>query len=300
MKITFRQIDAFRTVVSTGTVTASAQMLGISQPAVSRLISDLEREVGFRLFTRSGRNLKPTVEARLLVEEVRRALSGLERIKAAAQAIRQFQHAQLRLITTPSFASTLAPHLIKKFSERRPEAMISLEIQSSDDTVEWMVSQNHDFGIAPPTGKNPTMMSQTLVNAEAVCILPCGHRLEGKKQITPKDLADESFISYLPDSIFRFEVDEIFREAGVERRLQYEARTTDAICSLVAEGLGVSIVGTGFGKKGNAPGYSAVPFVPSIAFRAALIWSRQKTMSAVAEDFLAMVEDEVSSLSGPA
>ena len=79
MNITFRQIDAFRTVVSTGTVTTSAQMLGISQPAVSRLISDLEKEVGFRLFVRSGRNLKPTLEARLLVDEVRRALSGLTR-----------------------------------------------------------------------------------------------------------------------------------------------------------------------------------------------------------------------------
>ena len=70
MKITFRQIDAFRTVVSTGTVTETAQMLGISQPAVSRLISDFEAEIGFKLFTRSGRNLKPTVEARLLVDEV--------------------------------------------------------------------------------------------------------------------------------------------------------------------------------------------------------------------------------------
>ena len=91
MKITFRQIDAFRTVVSTGTVTESAQMLGISQPAVSRLISDLESEVAFKLFTRSGRNLKPTLEARLLVEEVRRALSGLERIKEAARAIVKFR-----------------------------------------------------------------------------------------------------------------------------------------------------------------------------------------------------------------
>ena len=68
LKITFRQIDAFKTVVQTGTVTESARMLGVSQPAVSRLISDLENEVGFKLFERSGRNLKATPEALLLVE----------------------------------------------------------------------------------------------------------------------------------------------------------------------------------------------------------------------------------------
>ena len=60
MKITFRQVDAFRTVVSTGTMTEAAEMLAISQPAVSRLISDLEKEVGFQLFKRLGRVLVPT------------------------------------------------------------------------------------------------------------------------------------------------------------------------------------------------------------------------------------------------
>ena len=103
MKITFRQIDAFKTVVQTGTVTESARMLGISQPAVSRLISDLESEIGFKLFARSGRNLKATPEALLLVEEVRRALSGLEQIKLTASAIKRFKPAQLRLISTPAF-----------------------------------------------------------------------------------------------------------------------------------------------------------------------------------------------------
>ncbi len=172
MKITFRQIDAFRTVVSTGTVTESAQMLGISQPAVSRLISDLEAEVGFKLFNRAGRNLKPTAEARLLVDEVRTALTGLERIKQAAVSIKQFKHACLRLVTTPTFSTLLTPRVLHAFALRRPEVMVSLEIQPNDDTVEWMVSQNHDFGIAPPTGKNPSLSNLGLINTDAVCIFP--------------------------------------------------------------------------------------------------------------------------------
>jgi len=292
MKITFRQIDAFRTVVSTGTVTESAQMLGISQPAVSRLISDLEAEIGFKLFTRSGRNVKPTLEARLLVDEVRRALSGLERIKEAARAIKQFQHAQLRVITTPTFSSNLAVPLIKKFSERQPKAMISLEIQPSDDTVEWMVSQNHDFGIAPPSGRNPTIRTRRLMNAQAICILPQDHRLASADLIRPEDLRGESFVSYLSDALFRFEVDEIFRKAGVERRMQYEARTSDAISRLVAEGLGISIVGPLEADQARALGVATVRFEPDMPFAAGLIWSGQKTMSAIAEDFLDMVAKE--------
>jgi len=300
LKITFRQIDAFKTVVQTGTVTESARMLGISQPAVSRLISDFESEVGFQLFSRSGRNLKATPEAMLLVEEVRRALSGLEQIKHTASAIKNFRHAQLRLISTPAFSTLIAPTLIRKFADRRPDAMVSLEVQSTDLAIEWMVSQNIDFGIAPATLVNPATRSHPLSEARSICVFPHGHRLEGKKSVKPQDLEGESFVSYLPDSQFRFEVDQIFTRAKVKRRLQYEARTTDAIARLVAQGLGVSIIVSMEGLPGEAKDYSSAPFTPEIPFNGALIWSQQRTMSAVARDFLKMVETEFSSLQAPA
>jgi DNA-binding transcriptional LysR family regulator len=294
LKITFRQIDAFKTVVQTGTVTESARMLGISQPAVSRLISDLESEVGFQLFSRSGRNLKATPEAMLLVEEVRRALSGLEQIKHTATSIKHFRHARLRLISTPAFSTLIAPALIRKFAERQPEAMVSLEIQSTDVAVEWMVSQNIDFGIAPATLVNPAIRSHPLTETHSRCVFPRGHRLEGRDIVTPQDLADESFVSYLPDSQFRFEVDQIFKKAKIKRKLQYEARTTDAISRLVAQGLGVSIIVSMEGMPAEANDYSSAPFTPEIPFNGALIWSQQRSMSAVARDFLKMVEAEFS------
>jgi len=296
LKITFRQIDAFKRVVQTGSVTESARILGISQPAVSRLLSDLETQVGFQLFSRSGRNLKATPEALLLVEEVRRALSGLEQIKHTAAAIKNFKHAQLRLISTPAFSTLIAPQLIRQFAARQPAAMVSLEIQSIDVALEWMVSQNFDFGIAPATLVNPAIMSHSLTDTQSICVLPKGHRLEAKESIEPGDLDGESFVSYLPDSQFRFEVDEIFSKAGIQRRLQYEARTTDAICRLVAQGLGVSIIVTMGTGSAAGEDFSTAPFAREIPFNGALIWSQQKAMSAVAKDFLKMVETEFSSM----
>jgi DNA-binding transcriptional LysR family regulator len=299
MKITFRQVDAFKTVVQTGTVTESARILGVSQPAVSRLISDLESEVEFKLFTRTGRNLKATPEALLLVEEVRRALIGLEQIKLTAVAIKQFKHAQLRLISTPAFSTLIAPQLIQKFAKRQPDAMVSLEIQSTDVAVEWMISQNFDFGIASATMVNHTTLSHPLSKASSVCVFPKGHRLAHKKVITLNDLENESFISYLPDSKFRFEVDDVFKSKGITRVLQYEARTTDAICRLVAQGLGVSIIVTMGTLPGAGDDFLQTPFEIDFPFNGALIWSRQKNMSAVAKDFLEMVETEFSSIEVP-
>jgi len=289
LKITFRQIDAFKTVVQTGTVTETARLLGISQPAVSRLISDLESEVGFSLFGRTGRNLKATPEALLLVEEVRRALSGLEQIKLKASAIKQFRHAQLRLISTPAFSNLIAPKLIHNFARRQPEAMISLEIQTSDVAVEWMVSQHFDFGIGPTNIVIPSVDNLPLTKTRSICVFPKCHPLQQKDSISMKDLEGESFVSYLSGSQFRFEVDQMFEKAGIERILQYEARTTDAICRLVAEGLGVSIIVTMGQLAGVGEDFLMAPFEINIPFSGTLIWSRQKSMSAVARDFLEMV-----------
>ncbi len=295
MKITFKQIDAFRTVISTGTVTEAAEVLGISQPAVSRLVSDLESEVGFSLFQRSGRALVPTEEARLLVNEVRQAVSGMEHIKQSATAIRHFGHARLSLVTTPSFASQLAPDLIKEFSETCPEAMARMEFEANDDTVEWLVSQNYDFGIKTSPPSNPSFESLKLYDDDVYCVLPKGHPLATKEAIKARDLQDESFISYMGLSRFRFEVDRFFEANSVTRRMKYEARTTDGICRLVARGLGVSIVGSSRDYLKTMPGCIALPFAAPLSFQAILFWSKNEPLSAVAKIFLDLARQKANS-----
>tara|TARA_B100000497_G_scaffold70513_1_gene79297 strand:+ start:1028 stop:1360 length:333 start_codon:yes stop_codon:yes gene_type:complete len=103
MNITFRQVDAFHAVMSSGSVNGASALLGLSQHVISRLISDLEKEVGFALFNRQGRVLDPTPEGWMLVAEVREAVTGLEHIKNAARVIATFEHTAVQLVAVPSF-----------------------------------------------------------------------------------------------------------------------------------------------------------------------------------------------------
>lgn len=292
MKITFRQIDAFQTLINSGTVTKTASVLGISQPAVSRLISDLEKAVGFKIFSRSGRKLQPTLEARLLAEEVAQSMSGLKRIEHAAQNIRDFNHVQLRLVSTPSFAPTLAPLLIEKFSNRHPNVHVCLDIQSDDERIEWMVLENQGFGIAVSTGSNRNIATHELLSTEAVCLLPVSHRLANEKTISPEDLVDENFVSYFEGTIFKSDIDMAFNSAKVERLTRYEGKTTGAIIGMVGAGLGVSIIDSGFGAVSFDQRCTTVPFVPPIRYTAELLWSTQRDLSAIQNEFLNMIRDE--------
>ena len=103
MNITFRQVDAFHAVVPSGSVNGASALLGVSQPVISRLISDLEKVVGFALFNRQGRVLVPTPEGRMLVAEVRQAVTG--------GSISKTWHASLPLSGIPLSSLSQSPAL---------------------------------------------------------------------------------------------------------------------------------------------------------------------------------------------
>ena len=289
MKITFRQVDAFRSVVSAGTVTDAASLLGVSQPAVSRLISDLEQEVGFDLFRREGRTLVPTEEGRMLLQEIRQAVAGMEHIKDAATAIASFGHTALQLVTTPSFANGLAPDLIAGFAQKRPQMMMRMEIEANDDTVEWLVSQSHDFGLSSSIPNNPALEHVTLEQGHVSCVLPRGHPLSDRPVLQPADLRDECFVSYVSGSRFRHAIDAEFLKAEVARVLRFETRTTGAICQLVSRGLGVSVVAATKAQLAES-GCVVIPFDAPLDFQAVLIWPRHRQLTVPAVEFLEMAK----------
>ena len=219
-------------------------------------------------------------------------MSGLKRIEQAAQNIRDFNHVKLRLVSTPPFASTLAPVLIKKFSKRHPNVHVCLEVQSDDERIEWMVLKNQDFGVAVSTGRNRNIAAHELLCTEAVCILPVSHRLAGNKSVSPEDLVGEIFVSYFEGSLFKSDIDKAFNVAKVRRLTRYEGKTTGAIIGMVGAGLGVSIISSGFGAGSFDQRCTTVPFIPQISYTAELLWSTQRGLSTIQSEFLDMARDE--------
>ncbi len=294
MALTLRQIDAFRAVMVTGTLTEAAVHLGISQPAISRLIADMETEIGYRLFERIGRRVTPTGEAAILIEEVKRALVGLDQIREAALEIGRFRYARLRLLTVPTIASAVTTDLIKAFSACHPDTFISLEVRPEEAAVDWLVTQQCDLGIVTGIPEAAACVSEPLMVVPACCALPAQHPLSAKPVITPEDLADQSFVSFRPDNPFRSEVDNLFAGRGIERIMRYEGRTTESICSMVAAGMGVSLVGPlGLDGTPRHDGIVIRPFEPAPAVEISLIRSRHRPLAAMAQAFITVLESRL-------
>ena len=283
--ITLRQVDAFRAVMITGTITGAAEMMNISQPAVTRLIQELERALGFDLFTRQGRQIVPTVESRLFFDEVETSHVGLDQLTQSAANIREHKEGSLRLVTIPSVVTMFIGQILKAFDTAFPNVAVSLEVQPTQRVFEYITSGQCDLGISTLPMENPAVVSQPVLRGQSVCIFPKRHRLRSKAKITPKDLEGEEFISYRSDSLYRHRVDQVFSKSKVNRSLRYEARTTDTICKLVANGIGVSVIGPSFPGVKLERDIEVRPFTPALHGDLALLYPKHRESSRLIRAF---------------
>jgi len=295
--INHRQLEAFQAVIEAGTVTVAAERLFITQPAVSRLIQDLEYALGLTLFERRRGRLMPTVEAQVLYEEVERSFAGLDKIQQVADDIRTLEVGTLRIAAMPALALGFLPRIIKQFSELHAGVSISLQIRSSIKVLEWVASQQFDLGFAAVQHEHPAVEQELLMEAPLVLVMPPGHTLQAKRTIGPGDLQDESFISLGPELNTRAKIDEIFAQAKVSRRLAVETQLSAAVCRIVAEGGGVSLVepitARDFLERGDV---IARPFRPELLFRYSVLFPVHRSRSKLCTEFLELVKTELSSL----
>jgi DNA-binding transcriptional LysR family regulator len=294
-----RQIEAFRLVMLTGTVTAAAARLRISQPAVSRLISLLEARAGLKLFVRSKQRLHPTPEALLFHREVERSFIGLEKLERAASNIRTASSGSLRIASIPVVGIAFLPRVIARFRRNHPDVTISLQTRSSVTVIDWVMSSNYDLGFASSTPDQANLQSLAYASIPGVCILPARHRLARRQVVEAKDLEGEEFISLDPTDGNRVNVDRIFAGADVRRRLTLEAPYAAVIAAMVGQGLGVSVINPMAVLDWPADRLVARRFLPTLSFGFSLLYRKDIPMSLAARSFLAAMRDEMSEQFGP-
>jgi DNA-binding transcriptional LysR family regulator len=268
----FKQIETFRAVMLTGSMTVAAQQLHTSQPNVSRVIGHLEREIGFELFDRRGGRVVPTKGGDALFKDVGRAFVGLDSLTASAEAIREAGVGTLRVAAAASISISVVPLAIRLFSERYPAVRIVVDTSESAVIADWTAMQQCDLGLVSNVADKPGLVASALHTENAVCVMPAGHRLARKKRVGPEDLRGERFISLPSGSSTRRAIDAAFADNG--RVMALETPFAATICRMVSEGLGLSLVNPIVSRTLKLPGVVAVPFKPDIQFTSYLLRSQ--------------------------
>lgn len=283
-RLNARQVEAFRSVMALGSMTKAAAMLGITQPAVSRLILDFQRAVGFKLFKRQRNGAIPTSDALRLNEEVEKLFIGLDQLNSRVRDIKTLQTGRLDIVAMGLYANGLLPELIAQFMRKFPGVAISLDSQPHDKVIDWVISRRSDIGFTTLPAQNPPLTTHRLVAQPALCVVPAGSDLEARRSVDVADLAGRPFVSFPRGTSFRYQIDSIFERAGVAREMRIEATTHEAVCNLVAAGIGVSIVSPFSPHLRRNPRLVFRPFKPAIAIELGLLLDESR-MSTAARQF---------------
>jgi DNA-binding transcriptional LysR family regulator len=289
-----RHIEVFRALMLTHSVTRAAELLHTSQPTASRFLGDLEREIGFKLFNRTGGKLTPTPEAEALYAEVQRSFSGLDRIAEVAAGIAGFRGDTLRISSIPAFSLGVLIDITRRFREPHEGVAITLEVNSFNEVVRNVAANQSEIGFVAYPVDHAGLSQHPITQGQSVCAMPAGHRLAAKRSVTAEDLRDEPFISISRNVPSGQHADRIFAEAGVERRIVLETQTAAVACAFVKTGMGVSILDPFTVAALTDEKMIARPFEPGFLFRFSALTRSDRPVPRVARLFLDEVRDAVS------
>lgn len=259
------QLRAALAVWQEGGVTQAAQRIGLTQPAVSRLVTALEAELGFAIFNRQKRRLVISEQGNAFLTATESALGGVARLSDLATELRRGRSGLLRIAAVSALAHGLAPAALVILMQEFPNLSVEVEERDRTGQLEGLTSRHLDVGlIALPSG-TPRLHVDMIVEADAVCLLPEGHALAVHDTLDPMLLHGHNFVRLAEMRLLQQLVDDAFDRLGQRRLSTVVVDSTPLMIAFVAGGMGLAIthrMSTFVLPKGVV----ARPFIPRLTF----------------------------------
>ncbi len=290
------QLEAFSAVMSAGSVTAAAGLLGRSQPGVSRTIQDLEQEIGYPLFHRKGPRVTPTDRAFLLYEEVERMLVGLERIRSSALAIGRGETPPLRIAATPALAAALAPRALVRLGAAAAPRETQVRSASAEQVVQALLSRAADLGIATLPLDHASLDLHYLIEAPCVAVVRQDDALADAPVIRLADLAGRPLATVAHRHRLRRRIDQAFASASLPAHVVFESNASLNAVIAAHSGLAVAIVDPATAYGTPLDGVVARPLDTPIPFFFGVVTPSGKPRSAAIDALIGAIGDVAQTL----
>lgn len=242
VNVTLRQLQAFVAVAELGRFNLAAAHLNLTQSAISILVKELEAELKQRLFDRHTRMVNPTVAGREFLPQARKILDDLEIAVGNIHELNTLGRGRVTVASAIVLAATLVPPVIARFVKRYPDIIVQIRDMPEEEIGPALKRNEVDIGIGTLAGDDAEIDTTLLGRDRLTLVCPAGHRLARQAEARWSDLEGETLIGLAKDNPLRDMVDHALRSSGVEVKTKYEVRFSTTAISMIAEGLGVSIL----------------------------------------------------------
>ena len=230
------QLKYFKTVARLENVTKAANELYIAQPALSKSISQLEKELGINLFDRNGKYIKLNEYGKLFLAKVDIALNALEDGKREITDLQGKEFGEIQLIFLA--ASTIIPDLLSDFCKLHP----NIRFQLFQHFPNEVGNSDFDLCISASHFEKQSENSMVLLNEEVYFAFPINHPLSNRKSISLKEVANENFISLKEGKPLRKITDDYCKKAGFKPKIIFESDDPATVRELIKAGQGVAFI----------------------------------------------------------
>lgn len=234
-----RHLETLLWVVRLGGISAAAQHLNLTQPAVTRRIQELERELGAKVLQRQGRNVVPTSVGENCLESAERILSEMSEMKAAASG--DEAAGAIRVGVVESIALTWFQSFLSRIGHRYPKVQLEIDVDLAGGLITKLVRRQIDIGLLP----GPVQMS----GLARISLGSCAMKWLGHPRFAPRDrqlsaaaLAELPTVGMPQDASVYHSMVSWFEEAGVSPRFIHRCNSFSVVSLLVRRGIGVSLL----------------------------------------------------------
>ncbi len=294
-----KALRAFRAVASEGSASAAARLLNTSQPALSRLLTLLEAELGLSLFDRRRHRLALTDQGAAFADEAARILAHFDEIPRIAADLRAGGARRVQIVTMPRAALSVVTPAVAAFARAHPEVEVALDLRSRRDLGLWISGRRYDFGFGNVPVAHADAVGVPMVRSAMQVLLPAGHPLAARPALRLADLGAERLIAQLPGMLLREQTDAMFAEENLLPGRLLLTSSSQLAQHLVAHGAGVTLIDR-LSALGLDPAAVAVrPLLPARWVSFGLIVPRTGRISAAAEPLIGFLRRRIEEILEP-
>ncbi|MEO0621282.1 MAG: LysR family transcriptional regulator [Pseudomonadota bacterium] len=279
-----REFESLRALLATGTTSAAARRLGISQSVVSRAVASLEARLGQALFARQGNRLEPTAEAFALNENLDPLFDALARIDGTGGEDASGQ--RLTLAAPPTLAHRFLQARIAEFLTARPDAAVSLEICASDALAAGIAEARFELGVTDSRVDHSGVATRPFRRSRGMAVIPAGHALADRARLIPSDLDGQALIALTRRHSARGQTDRMLAQAGAVPRIVVETATVVSAWQFAAAGLGIALLNPFPAALSEDARVVLRPIDPALTYTTQFLTPARRPVSALARAFM--------------
>jgi DNA-binding transcriptional LysR family regulator len=240
--VDLRQLEILRAIVESGSFTAAGERLHVSQSAISRQVLLLEEEFKEPLFLRFGRRIQITPTGEKLLQLSHRVFADIRDTTGEILDHKKKLTGTLRLVGGMTVCLYVFPALLQDYRQRHPDVDIKVITGGTPRLVRKLRSGAADLGLLTLPIDDPALQTVPAIEEELLLVMPVGHALASERTIAPQALVRQPFILFETGSNTRRAIDQFFGRADIQPRIVAETENVEIIKSMVASGLGITIV----------------------------------------------------------